>query len=60
MEKEKIGFALTGSFCTFQKVFPEIEKLSGKYEIIPIMSEKSATTDTRFGNARITKKGFWT
>ncbi len=51
MEKEKIGFALTGSFCTYKKVFPEVEKLSQSYEIIPIMSEVSATTDTRFGKS---------
>ncbi len=56
MEKEKIGFALTGSFCTFSKVFPEIEKLAEEYEIVPIMSEKSATTDTRFGKCEDHKK----
>ncbi len=51
-EKLKIGFALTGSFCTFEKVFPEIEKLCEVYEVIPIMSEASANTDTRFGRAK--------
>ena len=46
------GFALTGSFCTFSAVLPEIEnlKLAGA-KIIPIMSKNAAETDTRFGAA---------
>ncbi len=51
-EKIKIGFALTGSFCTFKRVFPEIEKLCEEYDVIPIMSETAADTDTRFGKAQ--------
>ena len=47
-----IGFAITGSFCTFKRVFPQIEELSRQgARIIPIMSEISYTTDTRFGKA---------
>ncbi len=49
-EKEKIGFAMTGSFCTYKKVFPQIKLLSERFEITPIMSEISAISDTRFGN----------
>ncbi len=46
------GFALTGSFCTFSAVLPEIEnlKLAGA-KIVPIMSRTAAETDTRFGTA---------
>jgi len=46
------GFALTGSFCTFSAVLPEMEnlKLAGA-KIVPIMSTAAATTDTRFGTA---------
>ena len=46
------GFALTGSFCTFSAVLPEMEnlKLAGA-KIIPIMSGTAASTDTRFGTA---------
>lgn len=48
----KIGFAFTGSFCTFDKVIQELEKLSQIYhDITPIMSTNAATTDTRFGTA---------
>lgn len=47
-----IGFALTGSFCTFKKVIPQIQNLKDAgADVIPIMSETSATTDTRFGLA---------
>jgi dipicolinate synthase subunit B len=48
----RIGFALTGSFCTFSKVMPEIEKLVKEgAEVIPIVSESVRNIDTRFGNA---------
>lgn len=52
MEKLKIGFALCGSYCTYEKVFTEIEKLAEKYEIVPIMSETASRTDSRFGEAK--------
>lgn len=48
-----VGFAMTGSFCTFKKVIPQIEKLAkGGANILPIMSNTAATTDTRFGKAK--------
>ena len=53
MTKKTIGFALCGSFCTFDEVFPVIEELIGRgYNIIPIMSEFSYSTDTRFGKSQ--------
>ena len=49
MSKTKIGVALTGSFCTFQKVFQVIESLVNRgYEIQPILSFHSISEDTRF------------
>lgn len=49
---KNIGFALCGSFCTFNEVFAEIEFLKEEgYNIIPIMSENSYSLDTRFGKA---------
>ncbi len=52
LKEKTIGFALTGSFCTYSKVIPEIKKLKDEgAKIIPIMSEISASTDTRFGKA---------
>ncbi len=48
----KIGFALTGSFCTLGKVLPEIEKIVKEgAEVFPIISESVDKFDTRFGKA---------
>lgn len=48
----RIGFAMTGSFCTFSKVMKEIEHLRQKGAgLVPIMSEMVWNTDTRFGKA---------
>ncbi len=48
----KLGFALTGSFCTFRKVIDAMRHISGSgVELIPIMSQNAATTNTRFGAA---------
>ena len=48
-----IGFALTGSFCTFDKVIPKVAELVSKgANVIPIMSETAQSTDTRFGKAQ--------
>lgn len=46
-----IGFALCGSFCTFDQVFPVMEELSKKHNVIPVFSQNTYTTDTRFGLA---------
>ena len=48
----KIGFVLTGSFCTFQKVIPKMKEIIKQgAEIIPIMSFNSYNLDTKFGKA---------
>ncbi len=47
-----IGFAMTGSFCTFSRVIPEIRTLTELgAEVYPIMSEMAYSTDTRFGKS---------
>lgn len=46
-----IGFAVCGSFCTYAQVFPVMEELAEKYDLIPIFSSASCTTDSRFGTA---------
>ena len=52
MEKIRLGFAMCGSFCTYEPVLRELERLRGEFEtIVPILSERSAATDTRFGLA---------
>lgn len=46
------GFAFTGSYCTFSKIPAVIEALvSEGVKIVPIFSDRSAVTDTRFGDA---------
>lgn len=45
-----IGVAVTGSFCTFDKVKIEIEEMvKTGINVIPIFSDKAANYDTRFG-----------
>lgn len=52
MREEVIGFAMTGSFCTFEVVFSELERFTKIFSnVIPILSEISGSIDTRFGNA---------
>ena len=52
LENKTIGFAMCGSFCTFQKALDAAKNLkSAGADIIPIMSETAYSTDTRFGTA---------
>ena len=47
-----IVFALTGSFCTYSKVLPQMMRLAAQgVQMIPVMSFQAAETDTRFGRA---------
>ncbi|HHW66890.1 MAG: dipicolinate synthase subunit [Epulopiscium sp.] len=49
----RVGFALCGSYCTYDTVLPELQKLIDEgAEIFPIMSNNAYTTDTRFGKAQ--------
>lgn len=48
----RVGFGLTGSYCTYHKVFPALEQVKSHFGVVvPIMSENSACTDSRFGKA---------
>ena len=50
MDKLKIGFALTGSFCTFAESFKAMEKLASLgHELTPITSFNAYGISTRFG-----------
>lgn len=52
MSKTTVGFAVCGSFCTFKKVIPQMQKLvNNGYKVLPIMSGIAYSTDTRFGKA---------
>lgn len=49
---KNIGIALTGSYCTFDDVFPQIERLvKENANVYTIFSDQSQKTDTRFGKA---------
>ncbi len=49
MEKLRIGLALTGSYCTYDKALTAAAELCKKYDVTAIMSETAARTDSRFG-----------
>ena len=51
-----IGFALCGSYCTYDRVFPVIEALSKENKVVPILSEAAYATDSRFGTAEHWKR----
>lgn len=54
---EKIGFAITSSFCTIQKIIKEIYNLKNLgYDVVPIASPAVIYEDTRFGKGEEFKK----
>lgn len=49
----KVGFCITGSFCTFDQVIPQVKKLvEDGAEVVPIFSYSVDTMDTRFYAAK--------
>ena len=46
-----IGYAMCGSFCTLADSMQALRDLSTRYDILPILSEITYSTDTRFGKA---------
>lgn len=52
MNKLTYGYALTGSFCTFERSISQMKKLKEQgIDILPVMSYNAYKTDTRFGKA---------
>lgn len=50
LKGKKVGVAVTGSFCTFEKIFVELQKLmDAGAEVYPIFSNASQTIASRFG-----------
>lgn len=47
-----IGFAMCGSLCTFDAVFPVLETLAQTHTLTPILSCAAGSIDSRFGTAR--------
>lgn len=49
----KVGLAITGSFCTFETIVVEIDRLMKEgAEVFPIISFNVKNFDTRFGTAK--------
>ncbi|HPU63541.1 MAG TPA: dipicolinate synthase subunit B [Mobilitalea sp.] len=49
---KNIGVAFTGSYCTFDKVFPQLERLVKEgANVYTIFSYQAQKTDSRFGKA---------
>jgi dipicolinate synthase subunit B len=52
ISEKNVGVALTGSYCTFDTVFTQIERLvQAKANVYTIFSDRSQVTDSRFGKA---------
>ncbi len=50
MRTERIGFCMTGSFCTFEPVLAVMARLTREYENVqPILSGNAGSVDSRFG-----------
>ena len=49
---KNIGIAITGSYCTYEKVFSELEHLAKTgANLYPIFSDHASSTDSRFGKS---------
>ena len=57
LTNKTIGFGITGSFCTFKIIYPQVQNLkeSGA-DVIPIFSYSTNNTDNRFYKASDFKK----
>lgn len=52
LNQKKVGFALTGSFCTYDRVFPELERLiQNEADVYTIFSKHGSSIDSRYGKA---------
>ena len=51
MGKIRIGFGMTGSFCTWSQVISVLKQLTDTYDVTPILSQISCVSENRFGKA---------
>lgn len=50
---KNIGFGITGSFCTHNKIIEVISRLVNKgYNVLPIITDSVKATSTRFGDSK--------
>ena len=53
LEGKKVGFVMTGSFCTFKVTIPHMKKIiENGASVVPIMSFNAYNLDTKFGKAK--------
>ena len=53
LKDKRVGFVLTGSFCTFKTTKEQIKNIVNEgAEVIPIMSDHAYELDTKFGDAK--------
>ena len=50
-DRKRLGLALCGSYCTYETLFAAAESLKDHYDLVPILSDTAAETDSRFGRA---------
>lgn len=49
LKGKRIGFAITGSFCTYRKIMPVVENMvKAGADVTPILSFNAGSLDTRF------------
>ncbi|MFK2825046.1 dipicolinate synthase subunit B [Bacillus sp. B190/17] len=54
LKGKRIGFGITGSHCTYEEVFPQIEQLVQLgADVVPIVTATVKGTGTRFGEAGV-------
>lgn len=52
-EQRTVGFAITGSFCTYEKIKGVVRRLVEEdNRVVPIFSNVAQTVNCRFGNAK--------
>src|SRR5699024_12007681 len=52
LKNKRIGFGLTGSHCTYDLVFPQLQRLMDEgANVIPIVSYTMRNVDSKFGKA---------
>lgn len=52
-EQRTVGFAITGSFCTYEKIKGVVRRLVEEdHRVVPIFSHVAQTVNCRFGNAK--------
>ena len=53
LKGKRIGVAVTGSFCTYEELFAELENLVHEgAHVQPILSGAAQSIDSRFGKAK--------